>query len=107
MSYSVFVTEEAQRQLLSSAVWWAQHRSVEQAERWLAGFESSIAGLSENADRHLLAAEDGSFDFDLRQLNFGVSGKPTHRALFRIHGSVVEVLAVRHLSQRDLKSGDL
>lgn len=37
MSYQVRLTSHAESELVSSAIWWAEHRSAEQALRWLDG----------------------------------------------------------------------
>lgn len=41
-----------------------------------------ITGLAVGAERHPLARESEKFDFELRQLVFGISGKRTHRPHF-------------------------
>lgn len=64
--------------------------------------ESPIAGLVSDAERHPLAREADAFDFPLHQLNFGVSGRPTHRVLFSFDDARVVVYAVRHPSQADV-----
>ncbi len=77
-----------------------------QAARWLVELESAIAGLAHEAQRHPLASEAVAFDFPLHQMNFGVSGRRTHRVLFSFDDSRVLVYAVRHLSQADLGRED-
>ena len=57
MSWRVVLTHEARRELLQAALWWSQHRSPEQAERWLDGFEAAILALANNAERQPLAPE--------------------------------------------------
>ena len=94
-------------QLYESASWWAEHRSVVQATRWLAEIETAIEGLSSEAGRHPLAREAESFNFPLHQMNFGVSGSPTHRVLFSFDDARVLVYAVRHLSQAELNPRDV
>lgn len=81
-------------------------RSVAQATRWLVEIESAIAGLASEAERHPLAHEAEAFDFALHQLNFGVSGRSTHRVLFSYDARVL-VYAVHHLSQTDLAVEDI
>ena len=78
-----------------------------QAARWLVEIESAIAGLAHEAQRHPLASEADAFDFPLHQMNFGVSGRATHRVLYSFDEGKVLVYAVRHLSQADLHSEDL
>ena len=107
MSRAVEILPRATIQLYESAAWWAENRSVAQAARWLSEIESAIEGLADSAPRHPLARETVAFDFALHQMNFGVSSVPTHRVLFSFDDTRVLVYAVRHLSQTDLKSGDL
>lgn len=109
MNYRVRVTSHARRQLSESAVWWAEHRSADQAMRWLVGFEQALAALSENPEKHGLARENGLYDlpFQVRQLAYGVGKKPTHRAVFEVRGDTVYVVAIRHLAQRDLLTDEL
>lgn len=64
--------------------------------------ESAIARLAHDAQRHPLAAEAEAFDFPLYQMNFGVSGRATHRVLYSFDDANVLVYAVRHLSQSDV-----
>src|SRR5438046_1440527 len=92
-----------QRQLAQCALWWAEHRSSAQAERWLDGFEQAIVELANNPEQHGLTQENSFYDlpYPARQLLFGLSTKPTHRAVFEIRGDTVYVLAIRHLAQDD------
>lgn len=104
MKYQVVVTSHARRQLTDCANGWAEHRSAEQAVRWLDGFEEVLAGLAENPEKHSLAPENDLFDlpFAVRQLPYGVGKKPTHRAVFEIRTDSVYVVAIRHLAQAAL-----
>ena len=107
MSRQVFLLPKARIQLLEAATWWAEHRSVEQAARWLREIEAAIQDLGINADQYSLARESAEFNFEVRQMNFGLSQSRTHRVLFSIHENRVLVYAVRHLAQQDLSAGDL
>jgi len=109
VSYHVILTSKAKGQLSQAALWWAKHRSVEQAARWLDGFESAIAALAEYPERHGLARENQFYELPcpVRQLVYSLRNKPTHRALFEIRGDTVYVVAIRHLSQQDLPTDDL
>jgi plasmid stabilization system protein ParE len=82
---------------------------VDQALRWLDGFEQAIAALCENPEKHGLAREDGLYDlpFQVRQLLYGIGKKQTHRAVFEVRGDTVYVVAIRHLAQRDLLRDEL
>jgi plasmid stabilization system protein ParE len=109
MTYGVFVTSRAKRQLAQAALWWAEHRSPDQADRWLDGIEQAIAELAKNPEQHALAKENSFYDlpYPVRQLLFGLSTKPTHRAVFEIRGDTVYVVAIRHLAQDDLIAEEL
>ena len=87
--------------------WWAKHRSSEQAGRWLAGIERTINRLEENADQHPLAAESPRFPEEIRQLNFGLGRRPTHRVLFSIRPKSIYVFSVRHVAQGTIEPDDL
>lgn len=107
MKRHVAVTPRARAQICSAAVWWAENRSSIQAAQRLTRLELAISGLAENGDRQPLAAESDAFEFELRQLLFGLSGKRTHRVLFAIHDQRIVVYAVRHLAQRDIDRTDI
>ena len=107
MTYRVIVLPKAEVQLYRNALWWADHRSLEQSLRWADGFEVAIKSLAENPDKHSLARENESLPITVRQLLYGLGNKPTHRAVFEVRDEIVYVHAVRHLAQRDLTSEDL
>lgn len=102
MTHRVTILPRAKRQLLDQALWWSEHRSAEQALRWLEGFEQALASLAERPERCSTARESAAFSCVLRDLHFGLGNKPTHRAVFEIRGDEVVVHCVRHLAQRDL-----
>ena len=109
MTYQVFLTSKATLQLAAAARWWSEHRSAEQAARWLDGFEAAIASLSNNPEQHGLAPENELYPlpYPARQLLYGIRKKPTHRAVFEVRGDTVFVLAIRHLAQDSLLSEEL
>ena len=107
MSYSVLFSSRAERELESSADWWASHRSLEQARRWYASFSDVIASLAENPERYPLARENDSFPFEIRELHFGLGAHPTHRAVFTIRPDMVLVVSIRHVAQADLTADNL
>ena len=107
MSYQVVVANRAVEELELAARWWAEHRSLGQAERWYDGFIQVILTLDQAPERCSLARESDKFPFEIRQLVYGLGRKRTHRAVFTIRQETVVVLSVRHLAQGDLDSGDL
>jgi plasmid stabilization system protein ParE len=93
---------------MDAALWWSDHRSTEQAVRWLEGFEAALQTLANDPGRLPLATESGAFSVVIRQLLFGLGRTKTHRALFEVRGDEVIVHAVRHLSQQaNLADDDL
>jgi plasmid stabilization system protein ParE len=107
VNYRVTILPRAKRQLLEQALWWSEHRSAEQAYRWLEGFEQALASLAENPERCTVARESDAFDVVIRELHFGLRNKATHRAVFEIRGDEVIVHCVRHVAQRDLTGNDI
>lgn len=108
MKYQVIVLPRAELQLYNAALWWLENRSAEQALRWLEGFEHAISLLADDPLRHPFASENEALHVELRQLNYGLSGKPTHRALFEVReNSNVLVHSIRHLAQDDLSPEEI
>jgi len=107
VTFRVTITSKAQAELYGAALWWAEHRSAEQAFRWLEGFEAVLQSLAEDPERHGLAPESERFPFVLRQVVYGLGSKPTHRAVFRIREGEVIVYGIRHLAQRDITPEDV
>jgi plasmid stabilization system protein ParE len=107
MSYRLVISDHARDQLEAACRWWAENRSVEQAERWYDGFSEALLSLPKNPERCPFAAESSAFPFDVRQLNYGIGRKLTHRALFTVRGEIVYVFSVRHLAQKPVTPDDL
>lgn len=107
MKYAVRIMPEAYDALASNASWWADNRSRDQAMLWYDGFIAKLETLADMPLSHPIANENDVFSFELKELHFGLGSGTTHRALFRIVGTTVEVLTIRHAAQSDLASGDL
>jgi plasmid stabilization system protein ParE len=103
MTYEVIITSRAEQEVQANHDWWAAHRSAEQAARWYDEFLNAALSLEQNPERCALATENGRFAYELRQLNFGVGNKATHRLLYAIRRNEVVVLRVRHLAQQELE----
>lgn len=99
MKYDVFITSRAQQEAQAHHDWWAEHRSAEQAARWYDDFWNAALSLERNPDRCALAPENDRFPHEIRQLNFGVGQKRTHRIVYTIRPTEVAILRVRHLAQ--------
>jgi plasmid stabilization system protein ParE len=109
MIYQVRLTSKAKLQLTSAAMWWSEHRSAEQAARWLDGFEAAISSLADRPEQHGMAPENAfySLPYSVRQLLYGLDTRPTHRAVFEIRGDIVYVVAIRHRAQDFLAADEL
>lgn len=107
MSRHVVSSARADKEIEAAGQWWAQHRSAEQATRWVRGILKAIEGLANNAERHALALESNRFPFEVRQLLFGLGRQPTHRVLFTIRPECVYVLTVLHVAQDAVGLDDL
>ena len=101
------ILPRAKRQLLESALWWAEKHSTAQAARWLDGIEAAILDLAHDPERFHLAFEAEELQLPLRQRNFGISRHPTHRILFVVEPERVVVYTVRHIAQRDLPAEEV
>ena len=82
MSYQVQLTPQARIELYNSALWWAEHRSSDEAVSWLEGLEAALSLLSENPERWPMAQENGLVPVEIREMLFGVKRRKTHRAVF-------------------------
>jgi plasmid stabilization system protein ParE len=87
--------------------WWVEHRSTEQAGRWMLGIEYAIAGLADHPERHPLAIEGDRFSFEVRELHVGLNRSKTHRVLFAVRDDVARIYSVRHLAQDFLTAEDM
>ncbi len=106
MNYEVQLLPRAKLQLYDAALWWAEHRSTEQAVQWLDGLEAALRGLANAPERWPLASENGIVPFEIRELTYGLGQRKTHRAVFEIRHHKVIVYAIRHLAHDTLGPND-
>ena len=64
---------------------------------------NAASSLAADPSRSALAAENDRFPYEIRQLNFGIGPKSTHRLLFTVRPGKVVVLRVRHLAQQPIE----
>jgi plasmid stabilization system protein ParE len=107
MSFQVIISGPARRDVRQAVNWWSTHRSTEQAERWYDKILAAFASLAGGPETHPVALETDLLPTGVRQMNFGLGRKPTHRILFTIVGKHVHVLRVRHVAQDLLTPDDL
>jgi plasmid stabilization system protein ParE len=107
MMFRLVISEPAERDIESAYNWWRSNRSEEQANRWYVGIQQSIRALRQTALQCPFAAESRLHPSGLRQMNFGVGRRPTHRIIFVVEERVVKIVRVRHSSQQSLRVEDL
>ncbi|HEX6962431.1 MAG TPA: type II toxin-antitoxin system RelE/ParE family toxin [Lacipirellula sp.] len=105
--YTVLVAARAEQDLKEQHDWWAANRSAAQAARWYRRILERILSLEHSPHAHPLADEEDVWPFAVRQFNFGLGHRPTHRVLFAIRETDVVVFRVRHLSQAPITADDL
>ncbi|MBW3541091.1 MAG: type II toxin-antitoxin system RelE/ParE family toxin [Planctomycetes bacterium] len=106
MTRRVSILPNAARSMNEAYRWYLEH-APHVADRWYHGLLTAIKGLSSNPERFGLAHESDDLELEVRELLFGVGRRKSHRVFFLIHADRVEVVAVRHVAQRDLSSDDL
>jgi plasmid stabilization system protein ParE len=100
MSYRIAYTQQASREMQAAADWWAENRDRDQAARWYVGFSEKILSLADDPQRMPLTDENDDFPYEIRELHFGLSSRPTHHAVFTIVGQeIVLGLTIRHAAQ--------
>ena len=104
--FTVELTDPAKIDIRQNAEWWATNRSSDQAEQWYIAIIQAIQSLEQMPLRCGLAPESNKFDFDLRQLLFGLSSRLTHRILFGVEDETVTIFRVLHTSQTTIDNAD-
>ena len=107
MTFSVRITTRSFNDIRQNFEWWSQHRSAEQAGQWFDLVFKHIDGLSVMPESYPFASENHKPPYELREMHVGLSGKTTHRVLFRIQSDTIEVLAIRHVASDSVQSDDL
>ncbi len=107
MTFRIRYTSRARRDIHDAVNWWAENRSHDQAERWFNEIHSAIASRAHDPERFALSPETDLLETDVRELHFGVRGKPTHRVVFTVQSGSVIILRVRHHAQQDLTEDDI
>lgn len=102
MPFRLRITGPAKEDLRGNHAWWSENRSPDEADRWLRGIDRALLALAHDAGRHAFATEPTLRDAGVRQRNFGVGSRPTHRVLYTIQGDEVIVYRVRSAKQVDL-----
>ena len=107
MTHRVVFTQQASREMSEAADWWAEHRDRAQAARWYADFSDQIWTLCQDPERFPFSAENDGFPYTIREIHYGLSSRPTHRAVYTIVGDIVLVLTIRHAAQDRISADDI
>ena len=103
MKAVVVIAPLALRQLREAAGWYRDRsQSDDLARDWLDGFLEGLMSLQFDPERHPLARESHKFSVEIHEVHYGSGRRKTHRALFRVQGTAVHVLTVRHIAQEDV-----
>ena len=106
MSQEVYLTRQADADIDATLSYYVS-QSSSLAEKWFSAALEAIALLESNPLRYAAAAENDRFPIELRQINFGIGRRLTHRLVYTIRPDFVVVYAVRHLAQADIGLDDL
>lgn len=102
-AFKISISKTAESDIEEAYLWWSEHRSSIQANKWYGSILDSIKTLSMMPDRCPLSDEAVDLGVQVRQLLFGVGGgRPTHKILFQICDRDVHILRVVHTAQGDL-----
>lgn len=105
--FRIVLTGLAQQDIQSAHDWWAENHSPTDAHRWYLGIYQAITSLANMPERCPLTPESDLLKQGIRQLNFGIGQRCTHRIVFAITDTEVLILRVRHASQETLQVFDL
>lgn len=98
MAVPLFLTDRAYDDVDLICSWWSENRSADQSERWYQRLVTTIDDIHQRPSNYTLASENDKFPIELRQANFGLGGKYTHRIVFTIRPDMILVLRVQHLA---------
>lgn len=106
MTFRILILPQAHLDINRNADWWADHYSIDQAERWADSVYDQIETLDRSPESYALSAENETFPFEIRDKLVGPGRNPNYRAVFTICDNVVYVLAVRRAAQDAFRPED-
>jgi hypothetical protein len=106
VNYPVEVLVDAQAEA-DVIVNWLRERSPQGAIAWVAAFNSAVASLSHDPDRHAFAMEAKRLREPIREVFFKTDHGHKYRLVFMIEDAKVRVLSVRAPGQRPLRRKDI
>ena len=107
MAYTVTPTPALLDAVDRQEQWYRRHRTAAHADRWYDAVFVALDELAGMPESYALCLDPAVQDRDLREKYFGAAGADTHRLIFRVAGSAVEVFTVRGFGQDELTPRDL
>ncbi|QDT36321.1 hypothetical protein [Stratiformator vulcanicus] len=110
MPRPIRLTAETESQLAQATAWYQERSGISEiARQWYDGFLIEMKKLRFIEDEIGLTPlqEQEFFEERLFELHYGSGRNKTHRAIFRFVGGTIEIVTIRHLSQRGLTNDDL
>ncbi len=98
--YQVIIQPAEQKAMEETYLWFSKDSS-RKAIIWLKGLYKAILSLENMPSRCSLAFESNFFDEEVRQFIYG-KGRNAYRILFTIIDDSVQILFVRHTSQKPI-----
>lgn len=106
MTHRIRYSDRALNDLERATDWWASNRSRDEAARWLPAIEDAIATLTIDPERFPEPDEHGLQGHGLRQLNFGLGPRSSHRVIYRVVGHEVLIVHMRSAARDRLTLAD-
>ena len=107
MNYTVRFTSRANLDIRDHLNWQTANVSAQSAEAWIQELLRQTDAIAEKPLTWPLARESQRLDIDLHESHVSIRGKRTHRILFTVMATAVEVVAVRHVAREDFTRDDL
>ena len=99
MKYEVLISQAAQQEAKPITIGGPRTGRPSKRPHDSTNFIKAAFSLEENPDRSTFAPENGRFPYEVRQLNFGIGHKPTHRIVYTVRSKEIVILHVRHSAQ--------
>ncbi len=107
MEYTIRFTSRANLDIRDHLNWQTANVSAQSAEVWIQELLRQTDVIIENLLAWPLARASQRLDVDLRESHVVIRRQKTHRILFTMIASTVEIVALRHVARADLTFDDL
>ena len=107
MTRTVRITDACWDELDDRWEWYRDHISHTHASRWYDAALTAADGLAEGAEARPLCLDPALDGSKLREAYFGAGRGNTHRLIYRIAGTAVDIVTVRGFEEDELIPADL